>query len=123
MHTFYLTPMETGVHYVSLDTWYHRMYRRGCVKGLTIFQVDLYDSINNILLESLDYFDQSGTKSIWYEMKARMEYKLVVKIDWHEAATSLANVRQDFTLMVQGPGLTLIKDMAAEKIGSLRPDS
>ena len=56
-------------------------------------------------------------------MKARIEYKMVVKIDWHEAATSLANVRQEFTLMIQGPGLTLIKDMAAEKIDSLRPDT
>ena len=57
MHTFFLTAMETGMHYVSLDTWYHRMYRRGCAKGLTIFNVELYDNYSGRLLEELDYFD------------------------------------------------------------------
>lgn len=64
MHSFYLTPMESGVHYISLDTWYHRMYRRGCVDGLSIFKVELFDMSNDLRLESLQYYDQSGTKSI-----------------------------------------------------------
>jgi hypothetical protein len=34
-HLFTVTPQASGVHYISIDTWYPRMYQLGCLSGLS----------------------------------------------------------------------------------------
>lgn len=57
-HTFTVTPQDSGIHYVSVDTWYHRMYRLGCVSGLSAFKIEVVDTDNKMTVRKELYHDQ-----------------------------------------------------------------
>jgi hypothetical protein len=100
MHTFIVTPQESGIHYLSVDTWYHRMYRLGCVSGLSVFKFVVRDTENKEIMSKALYHDQQGTKSIEVDLVAHRDYRVIVQANWHHAMQPKSKVYREFTLMV-----------------------
>lgn len=100
MHSMTITPEQSGLHYISLDTWYNRMYRRGCTSGLTIIRFRIKDQETGEWVGRKMYYDQWGSRTFQKNLEAGKEYLVLIEIDWHFGIRSNSKVYREFSLSV-----------------------
>jgi len=95
-----MTPMVTGHYYLSIDTWYHRMYRLGCISGLSIIKIEIRNKETQEFMSEFKYHDQWGTRSRELKLIGRRNYEAIVTVDWHFPTQMKSRVYREFTLML-----------------------
>lgn len=91
-------PQKTGLHFLSIDTWYQRMYSTGCTSGLSLIKLSVTES--DQIVGSVMYHDQWGTRSLALDLDSDKTYTIKIQISWHFGITKRAKVYREFNLMV-----------------------
>lgn len=121
-HTFQLQTNKTGMYSLSLDTWYHRLYPAGALKGLSLIKVSINDTSKDEMVAKTYYYDQWASRSVDLELKEDVLYLVDVTIDWHQKAdqNSTASVHRDFSIVAQGPAQVAVEELQVETSSALQ---